>query len=135
MEHTAVETSMRLLHAVYPAEPAQVRHARKALAGLLGDTPVTDTALLIASEFATNAVLHSASRNGGTFTLRAGITGSTLRIEVEDSGGAWNSQPHDDGRPHGLDVIEAFTGPGNWGIIGDAGGRTAWVYLTIPAAG
>jgi anti-sigma regulatory factor (Ser/Thr protein kinase) len=132
MEQAAAQTLARLLHAVYPAEPAQVRNARKAVAGLLGDTPVTDDALLIVSEFATNAVLHSASRSGGTFTLRAEITGTMLRIEVGDGGGGWNRQPYQDGRPHGLDVIEAVTGALNWGITGDDSGRTAWAHLTIP---
>src|SRR5205085_11338377 len=55
----------------YPAEPGQVRVARAGLAGWLGGRPLTDEVILVASEFATNAVLHSDSGQGGAFTLRA----------------------------------------------------------------
>ena len=57
-------------------------------------------------ELATNAVLHSASRNpGGTFTVRAAIFDDHVRIEVEDNGGTWDEHPHSDSRPHGLDIV------------------------------
>ena len=47
--------------------------------------------MLCVSELATNAVLHSASRNpGGTFTVRAAVFDGCVRIEVEDNGGAWD---------------------------------------------
>ena len=80
------------------------------------------------SEFATNAVVHSASRHGGSFTLRAEVGQDRVRIEVEDSGGPWRDGPND-GRPHGFDVVTALAGAGNWGIDGDAGGRVAWAWL------
>ena len=91
--------------------------------------PQADEAILIASEFATNSVLHSASRDGGAFTLRAEVRQDRLRIEVEDAGGPWHDGPRDDSRPHGFDVVAAIAGPGNWGIDGDARGRTAWATL------
>ena len=97
--------------------------------GWLGGCPQADEALLIASEFATNSVLHSASRYGGAFTLRAEVGQDRLRIEVEDAGGPWRDGPRDDGRPHGFDVVAAIAGPGNWGMDGDFRGRTAWATL------
>ena len=113
----------------YPAEPAQVRHARAALAGWLGGCPRADEAILVASEFAANSVLHSSSRDGGEFTLRVEVRPDRLRIEVEDAGGPWRDEPRDDSRPHGFDVVTAITGPGKWGIDGDASGRVAWATL------
>jgi anti-sigma regulatory factor (Ser/Thr protein kinase) len=110
----------------YPAEPAQVRQARAALAGWLGNWPRTDEAVLIASEFATNSVLHSASRHGGAFTPRAEVRRDRLGIEVDDAGGPWRDGPRDGGRPHGFDVVAAIAGVGNWGIDGDDRGRVAW---------
>jgi hypothetical protein len=61
----------------YRAERAQVGRARRALAQALDGHPASDDATLIASEFATNAILHSASGDGGKFTLRAEIRPAT----------------------------------------------------------
>jgi anti-sigma regulatory factor (Ser/Thr protein kinase) len=113
----------------YSAEPAQVGCARRALMQALDGHPSADDIALIASELATNAVLHSASGQGGKFTLRAEIHGSYIRVEVEDAGGPWHQPRHRDNRPHGLDVIEAFTGPANWGIDGDITGRVVWARI------
>ena len=60
---------------------------------------------------------------------RAEIRADHLRIEVEDAGGPWRDGPRDDSRPHGFDVVTAIAGPGNWGVDGDARGRTAWATL------
>ena len=113
----------------YPAEPRQVGIARAALAGWLGGGPQAAGAILVASEFATNSVLHSSSRHGGAFTLRAEVSRDRLRIEVEDGGGPWRNEPRDDGRPHGFDVVAAIAGAGNWGVDGDARGLVAWARL------
>jgi len=89
---TAAAAGTRRHTGTYPAEPRQVGLARAELAGWLGGCPQADEAILIASEFATNAVLfflHSASRHGGAFTLRAEVSQDRLRIEVEDGGGPW----------------------------------------------
>jgi serine/threonine-protein kinase RsbW len=126
---TAAAAGTRRHTGTYPAEPGQVRHARAALAGWLRGWPQADEAILIASEFAANSVLHSASRDGGEFTLRAELRADWLRIEVEDAGGPWRDGLRDDSRPHGLDVVAAIADPGNWGIDGDARGRTAWATL------
>ncbi len=129
MTTTAAAAGTRHYTGTFPADPAQVRHARAALAALLGDSPLADDAILVLSELATNSVRHSASRDGGEFTLRAEVRAGHLRIEVEDAGGTWRGGPRDDGRPHGFDVVDAIAGPGNWGIDGDVGGRTAWARL------
>jgi hypothetical protein len=103
--------------------------ARVALAGWLEGWRRVDEAVLIGSEFGTNAVLHSASRHGGVFTLRVVVGQDCVRIEVEDAGGSWREGRCDDGRPHGFDVVTAIAGAGNWGIDGDDGGRVAWARL------
>jgi serine/threonine-protein kinase RsbW len=126
---TAAAAGTRRHTGTYPAEPGQVRHARAALAGWLGGCPRADEAILIASEFAANSVLHSSSHDGGEFTLRVEVRPDRLRIEVEDAGGPWHDGPRDHSRPHGLDVVTAITGPGKWGIDGDVSGRIAWATL------
>jgi anti-sigma regulatory factor (Ser/Thr protein kinase) len=127
---TAAAAGTRRHTGTYPAEPGQIRHARAALAGWLGGCPRAGDAILIASEFATNAVLYSASRDGSAFTLRAEDRRDCLSIEVEDAGGPWRGGPPDDGRVHGFDVVAAITSPGNWGIEGDTRGRVAWARLS-----
>jgi len=119
---TAAAAGTRRHTGTYPAEPRQVGLARSALGG----RPQADEAILVASEFATNAVLHSASRHGSVFTVRVEVRQEYLRIEVEDAGGPWRDGPRDDGRPHGFDVVAAIAGAGNWGIDGDDRGRVAW---------
>ena len=76
MTTTAVATGTRRCADTYPADPAQVRYARAALAELLR----ADDAILIVSEFATNSVVHSASRADGEFTLRAEVHLDHVRI-------------------------------------------------------
>ena len=129
MTTTAAAAGTRRYTGTYPADPAQVRHARAALAELLRDCPPAADAILIVSEFATNSVVHSASCDGGEFTLRAEVHQDHVRIEVEDAGGPWHGGPRDDSRPHGFDVVDAIAGPQNWGIDGDTRGRTAWARL------
>jgi anti-sigma regulatory factor (Ser/Thr protein kinase) len=114
----------------YPAEPVQVRQVRVVLAALLRGCPRADDAILVASEYVTNSIVHSASHGGGEFTLRAEVEPSRLRIEVEDAGGPWHAGPGDDDRPHGFDVVAAIAGSQNWGVNGDADGRIAWAALS-----
>ncbi len=129
MTTTAAAADTRRHTGTYPAEPAQVGRARAALSAWLGGCPRADEAVLVVSEFAANAVLHSSSRNGGAFTLRAEVRQDRLRVEVEDAGGPWRNGARDDGRPHGFDIVAAIAGPGNWGVDGDARGRVAWATL------
>ena len=99
----------------------------------LVNCPVVDDAVLIASELATNAILHSLSR-GKYFTVRCHAFPGYLFIEVEDLGGPWRARKRD--RPHGLEVIEGLVGTGNWGR-GPANGEGAivWARLRIPCCG
>ena len=126
MTTTAAAAGTRRHTGTHPAEPRQVGIARAALAGWLDGGPQADEATLVASEFATNAIVHSTSRDGGAFTVRAEVGRDCLRIEVEDAGGPWQGGARDDGRPHGFDVVAAIAGAGNWGIDGDDRGRVAW---------
>ena len=77
--------------------------------------------------------MHSRSRTGH-FTIRTELHPDNVRIEAEDSGGPWRRrQP--DGRPHGLDMFEALTGPDGWGTeTTTGGGRIVWARLDLDAA-
>jgi len=91
-------------------------------------------AVHIASELAANAILHSRSR-AGHFTVRTELHPDHVRIEAEDLGGPWRRR-QSDGRPHGLEVVEALTGADGWGTEATTGGgRIVWARLDLDAAG
>jgi hypothetical protein len=74
-------------------------------------------------------ILHTHSR-GSTFGVRCQLSAGAARIEVEDMGGPWRPRPPDD-RPHGLDIIQALTGPDGWGTRPTGtGGRITWAQLS-----
>ena len=116
--------------ATYPGHPDQVHHVRHAVARYLAACPAAGEAVLIASELAANAIVHSASR-GAFFTVRAELHADYVWVEAEDLGGPWHCRPSD-GRPHGLDLVEALTGPDGWGVetTTDAA-RVVWARLDL----
>ena len=117
--------------ATYPGHLDQVHRVRQAVARYLAGCPAADEAVLIVSELAANAIVHSASR-GAFFTVRAELHADYVWVEVEDLGGPWHCRPPD-GRPHGLDLVEALTGPDGWGVdTTTGGGQVVWARLDLP---
>jgi len=112
----------------YPGRPDQVKRVRHEITRYLAGHPATDDLVLIVSELAANAVLHSASKDD-FFTVAVELHETYIHVECEDAGGPWHAGPRDDGRPHGFDVVEAIAGSRNWGVDGDARGRVAWARL------
>jgi hypothetical protein len=107
----------------------QLSQVRRDIAGYLGGCPATQDMVLIADEMAANAILHTHSRSS-TFGVRCQLSAGAARIEVEDLGGPWRPRPPDD-RPHGLDIIQALTGPDGWGTRPTGtGGRITWAQLS-----
>ena len=124
----AVQAGTRYTGTFY-GRAEEIRQVRREIAAYLGGCPVVDDIVLIASEIAANAILHTQSR-GSTFTVRCQLSPGIAQIEVEDLGGPWRRRNPGD-RPHGLDIIEALTGPDGWGTEpAGTGGRTVWARLT-----
>lgn len=121
----------------YPACPRHIRDARHAVEGFLAGGGRADETLLICSELATNAVLYSRSKDDGKFTLRVSVHAGYVWIECEDAVGPWLARP-DDGRPHGLDVVQALCGQDGWGaddLDGGHAGRVVWARLELDRNG
>jgi serine/threonine-protein kinase RsbW len=110
----------------FPAVPAQVREARRFLAGLLDGGPAAGDALICLSELASNAVVHSrSSQPGGTFSVRIQLDGQRLRVEVCDQGGPWHSPGRtstDEPSGRGLLIVSQLAT--RWGCAGHS--RTGW---------
>jgi serine/threonine-protein kinase RsbW len=114
----------------FPGSPEQVGNVRRAIRFYLGSCPASDDVTLIVSELATNAIVHSRSGHGGTFTVRAELHPAWVWIEVEDAGGEWTDQGHTD-RPHGLAVVNELAR--EWGRSNRPHGRTVWARVDFQA--
>jgi serine/threonine-protein kinase RsbW len=115
----------------YPGRIAEAKSVRADLSKIATGCPVADDLVLLVSELATNAILHSKSGHPGqAFTVRATLhPGEYAWAEVIDQGGAWSAGEQDDEHGRGLAIVAAVAGDGNWGIDGDSACRVAWFRL------
>ncbi|MER6947664.1 ATP-binding protein [Nonomuraea sp. NPDC000554] len=115
-----------------PGNPSQVSRARRLVTTALGrDHPLYDDAVLLTSELATNAILHTRSGAGGSFTVSVRAARDVVRVRVQDGGS--------DGPPcachggaqatsgRGLPLIEALSH--RWGFSRVNGTTTVWFEL------
>ncbi|MGA2829638.1 MAG: ATP-binding protein [Streptosporangiaceae bacterium] len=94
----------------FPGRPDQISAVRALLADFLAGFPAADEAILLASELCTNAVTYSASgQPGGTFTVRAQLTGTYLHAQVEDQGSTWDGSLEPADPPHGLYLLRTLS--------------------------
>jgi anti-sigma regulatory factor (Ser/Thr protein kinase) len=121
-----------------PGRPERVAEVRRLVRRALGDaSPLAETAVLLASELATNAVLHSASgQPGGSATVLITEIGGGVRVEVAD-GGSGLCAPVVRGdiyasEGHGLFLVQSLAD--QWGYVRDETGTTVWFWLSYPAA-
>lgn len=121
-----------------PGRPERVADVRRLVRRALGDaSPLAETAVLLASELATNAVLHSASgQPGGSATVLITEIGGGVRVEVAD-GGSDLCAPVVRGdiyasEGHGLFLVQSLAD--QWGYVRDETGTTVWFWLSYPAA-
>jgi serine/threonine-protein kinase RsbW len=120
----------------YDGAASEVRRVRADLAPVAAGCPAADELVLLASELATNAIMHSRSgQPGATFTVRAELHhGDYAWLEIEDQGGDWtvrDGEDQDDEHGRGLAIVAALAGDGNWGIETGASpeSRVVWARL------
>ncbi|WP_185949805.1 ATP-binding protein [Microbispora sp. KK1-11] len=113
--------------------PASVTEARRFITASLGAWPVVESAELIVSELATNAVRHTASaRFGGRFIVSIQAEPDQIWIGVTDEGGPGVPRlvrPTDDEGGRGLLLVANLAD--NWGVYGSQAGRTVWALLKV----
>jgi DNA-binding NarL/FixJ family response regulator len=117
-----------------PQALASVREARQFATKMVLEwnaDPLLDDVLIVVSELAANAIAHAKS----SCQLRLSRTGSTLRIEVIDTGeGTPEPQPMTTTEEHGrgLHLVGALTAA--WGMeVIPGGGKLVWAELPLPA--
>lgn len=121
-----------------PGRPERVAEVRRLVRYVVGAaSPIADTAALLVSELATNAVLHTASgQPGGSATVLITEIGGGVRVEVADEGSD-QSAPVVLGdiyasEGHGLFLVQSLAD--QWGYVRDETGTTVWFWLGYPAA-
>jgi anti-sigma regulatory factor (Ser/Thr protein kinase) len=117
----------------FPARADQVAEARVFLRRMLEGCRFTDDVVLICSELATNAILHSDSAGpGGWITVRARVRDRDyVWVEVEDQGGRWSDDGEsDDQRGRGLEIVSMLAD--YWDIRGDDTGRVVCARIDWP---
>ena len=71
---------------LFRGQESELRQLRHWLLGLLPDSPGRDDLIAVAVELGTNAVQHTASGDGGWFTVEVACLGPMLRVSVTDEG-------------------------------------------------
>jgi anti-sigma regulatory factor (Ser/Thr protein kinase) len=121
---------------VFSGHAEQVAAARRFVASAIrSGGPARDVSRLLVSEAATNAVLHSASGDGGTFAVEYLISDHLLRVEVHDGGGPTGPRRRvhhlESMTGRGLDLFDALSD--RWGVDGGPEGWTLWFELDLAA--
>jgi len=115
----------------FPGSPDQVARVREFVRLVLGPEPVVDDAVLLTSELATNAVIHTASGQGGAFDVAVSRYPSAVRVEVHDAGSHQVPMPRprdhltEEGRGLGLVSLMAD----RWGHSEYMDGRSVFFEL------
>lgn len=116
---------------IFDGSPREIRQVRDFVAQVVDGCPVAEDVVLLSSELATNAVLHTASGVGGTFSVFVYAEDAWVRVEVHDLGSAKAPAVRRRGLPGesgaGLSLIETIAR--RWGFHGGQRGRVVWFEL------
>ncbi|MDF5758196.1 ATP-binding protein [Spongiactinospora sp. TRM90649] len=116
----------------------QVSRARRLVSRALGsDHPLHDDCVLLTSEVATNAVVHSRSGRGGSFTLSVRYSANLVTISVQDDGSldppcTCKANVYASGG-RGLPLLDALAR--RWGLSREAGSNRVWFELALDLVG
>lgn len=127
----SVMVAARPKQRIFAGTPEQVACVRDFTRRMLAGCPVVDDAVLLTSELATNAIVHTASGTGGVFTVVIERAQTWVAIEVYDCGSekaptaGKGGEAAESGR--GLGVVAALAK--RWGHEGGPDGRIVWFEL------
>jgi anti-sigma regulatory factor (Ser/Thr protein kinase) len=118
---------------VFLGSQREVPSVRAFVSEAVDGCPAADDVILLASEVAANAIVHTESGKGGTFTVVVHPLNGTVRVEVHDAG----SETFPDARAfedladsgRGLGLVELLAT--RWGHLGDRDGRVVWFEVDL----
>lgn len=116
---------------VFVRSEHELRNVRRFVGKLVKGSPVVDDAIFLASELATNAVIHTASGLGGKFSVVVQVADKRVRVEVHDEGSTAapvvrrSSTAQESGL--GLSLVEVLAE--RWGHDGGPRGRAVWFEM------
>lgn len=128
--------------------PASLAEVRVFVAAVVGDRPGAAEVILVVSELAANAILHSLSGDpGGQFVVHLAIYRDRWQMRIDDGGGPTvpricSADGHglfpfeesscgcnpESGR--GLALVAAMSRA--WGVLGDEYSRAVWAEILFP---
>ncbi len=118
---------------IFEGSPVEVRSVRDFVGRLVGACPVAvaEDVVLLSSELATNAVVHTGSGAGGTFCVSVRAEDTWVRVEVHDLGSDVAPAVHRAGSFEesgaGLGLVEMLAD--RWGFDGGPSGRVVWFEM------
>lgn len=115
----------------FSGRPDQVGAARRFVWSTLSPCPSADDAVLLTSELAANAVLHTASGDSGSFGVAVRHTDRLARVEVTDDGSltAPTVRPNDELAVSARGLLLVSIVASRWGHDGDSSARLVWFEL------
>jgi hypothetical protein len=115
---------------VFPGEKRQLGVLRRSLASLLPECMARDDVISVATELASNTLLHTASGQSGLFGVEVTWHESTVRVGVADGGSP--TEPHvieDLAAEHGRGLLLVQSLSMRTGVTGDRRGRLVWADI------
>jgi anti-sigma regulatory factor (Ser/Thr protein kinase) len=121
----------------FSGDADQVAAARRFVASAIHtDGTARDVTRLLVSEAATNALLHSASGDGGSFAVEYLVSDDLVRVEVHDGGGPTGPRRRihhlESMTGRGLDLFDSLSD--RWGVDGGPQSWTVWFELDLTSA-
>lgn len=128
--HLLIAGSPKSVTATLPGMPSSVPVARRLVREAVPGCPRADDLVVAVSELVTNAIVHSASGRGGSFTMQVRTEPRWARVEITDEGPAPAGTSKRSG--WGLEIVSGVTDK-SAAVIQPDGCRTAWCEVTWSA--
>jgi hypothetical protein len=115
---------------VFAGQERELGTLRRWLRSLLPECPARDDVISVASEIASNAVVHTASGRGGWFAVEVTWSGPVVRVAVADGGARTGPRmAADPTGEHGRGLVVVVALSARTGVCGGPGGRLVWAEI------